>query len=528
MSRPRMALLGAALLTLYACSDQPDQSAPLVPSQASLRQDPAEVKEHKGRKVPGQYIIVLNDDADAAAVAARNDTERLFTYGSVIKGFAAKLSPGQLQKLRRDAAVKYIEEDGYASIAQGGAPPSAGGPVAQGPRDGAGIQSFQVSPPWGLCKLDEYFGGPGDSFYDYTPTGKGVRAYVLDTGINTGHNDFDGAALNRAKAGSVGFDAFGGSGQDCNGHGTHVTGTIIGTTYGVAKAATAYSVRVLDCAGFGAWSGIIAGIDWVANSHVKPAVANMSLGGGRVQAVNDAVAAAVRYGVTFVVAAGNNGVDAVNNSPASEPTAITVAASDINNARAWFSAFGPLVDLYAPGVGVLSAWIGSTTATNTIDGTSMASPHVAGIAALYLEGNKTAGPGQVADVIEDMTVPNVITGNPGGTPNRLAHFLGLWYLEANSSAFPIDNSSFGSGFEYYYSGSSGFHHAWLRGQAAIDFDLVLERWNGTAWVAVKSMLGSSNNEYLVYSGTPAYYRYIVKNANTTTAGSYDFFYQRPL
>jgi subtilisin family serine protease len=243
-----------------------------------------------------------------------------------------------------------------------------------------------------------------------------VRAYILDSGIQTNHPQFGNRALAM-------YDAFGGNGQDCNGHGTHVAGTIGGSTSGVAKGVMLRGVRVLDCNGSGSWSGIIAGVNWVASNHIKPAVANMSLGGGYSSAVNTAVTNLVNSGVFVAVAAGNSNANACNYSPASAPGTFTSAASDKFDTRASFSNYGGCVDGYAPGVGIQSTWIGS--GTNTINGTSMASPHTAGVAALYKANYGDASASTIISWITANATANVINSNPAGTPNRLLYKGGL-------------------------------------------------------------------------------------------------------
>jgi subtilisin family serine protease len=254
---------------------------------------------------------------------------------------------------------------------------------------------------------------PLNGSYTYTRTGAGVTAYIIDTGIETSHWDFGGRAW-------AGYDALGGNGQDCNGHGTHVAGTVGGANYGVAKSVGLVAVRVLDCGGSGTWSGVIAGVDWVRYYHATPAVANMSLAGWANQAVDDAVQNLIWSGVTVAVAAANAQDDACNWSPARTPDALTVAASDQwDQHAAWFSNFGPCVDLYAPGDGITSAWLGG--GANTISGTSMASPHVAGAAALYLEGDPWASPYTVNAAVVNNATPNRLSGVPWGTPNLLVY-----------------------------------------------------------------------------------------------------------
>ncbi len=253
-------------------------------------------------------------------------------------------------------------------------------------------------------------------------TAAGVHAYIIDTGVLLAHSQFSGRISN-------GFDAItsGGNANDCNGHGTHVAGTFGGTVWGVAKNVTLHPVRVLDCTGNGTSAGVITGIDWVAANHVKPAVANMSLGGGGNTSLDNAVNNLINSGVTVVVAAGNNGGDACLNSPARVPSAITVGSTNNSDGRSVFtngsSNWGACLDIFAPGSSITSSWYTSTTATNIISGTSMASPHVAGTAALYLANNPSATPSQVAVAIVADSTPNKVTNAGSGSPNRLLYSL---------------------------------------------------------------------------------------------------------
>jgi subtilisin family serine protease len=356
----------------------------------------APVVQAQGKAIPNHYIVVVKEGADGRAVAAVAGVQPKFEYTAVLNGFAAELNAGQLNAVQRNPDVEYVEEDQEATV------------DTTQPMDSTGQ-------PWGLDRIDQRY-LPLSGSYTYTSTGANVRAYIIDTGLQANHPEFETRASNV-------YDAFGGNGADCNGHGTHVGGTVAGKTYGVAKRAYLRGVRVLDCAGSGSYSGIIAGVDWVRKNRVNPAVANMSLGGGYSSSVNTAVANLANSGVFVAVAAGNSNANACNYSPASAGAAYTVAASERTDTRASFSNYGSCVDGYAPGAGIKSAWLSG--GTNTISGTSMASPHVAGVAALYKATYGNASSSTIASWLSNNATPGVIKSNPTGTPNRLLYKGGL-------------------------------------------------------------------------------------------------------
>jgi subtilisin family serine protease len=343
-----------------------------------------------GEAIPGQYIVVAAEGRDAGSVA-RWQGERQALMLPSVNGFATKLDAAQLRALRASDRVAYVEPDRVVTADT--------------------TQSLPGGEPWGLDRIDQRT-LPLSATYTYTATAGTVTAYVIDTGINTNHGDFGGRAQNV-------YDAFGGNGSDCHGHGTHVAGTIGGATYGVAKAVRLRGVRVLNCSGSGSTSGIIAALNWIRVNATKPAVANMSLGGGFSSSLNTATNNLANTGVFVAVAAGNESQNACNVSPASASAAYTTAASDRTDRRASFSNYGSCVEAYAPGVAIRSAWLGNST--RTISGTSMASPHVAGVAALYKSTFGDASSATVSSWITGNATTNVIVGNPTGTPNRLLY-----------------------------------------------------------------------------------------------------------
>jgi aqualysin 1 len=496
--------------------------------------------------IPGQYIVIFKENAARQSVngvmrdAAVNG-EILHVYSSALNGFAAKLPEQALEGLRRNPNIAYIEVDQTVSI-----------------------NTTQTNATWGLDRIDQR-NRPLNGTYVYNTSGNGVNSYIIDTGIRRTHNEFGNRAF-------VGFDAFsdGQNSNDCNGHGTHVAGTVGGSVYGVAKNTNLYAVRVLDCQGSGTNSGVIAGVDWVRMNHVKPAVANMSLGGGASTALDNAVNNAINAGVTFVVAAGNDNANACNYSPARVSAALTVGSTTSSDARSSFSNRGSCVNIFAPGSSITAAWHTSNTAINTISGTSMAAPHVAGVAALYLEANPGASPSTVFNAIINGSTTGVLSSIGTGSPNRLLYSQ-LTGSAPAPTATPVpptptpvpptptpvpptptpvpptptpppsnapctnceaySGSLSGTGAQqfqpngnYYYS-SAGTHRGWLEGPSNADFDLYLWRWNGSSWATVASSTSWNSSEYISYNGTTGYYVWRVYSYSGS--GAYGFWMQRP-
>ena len=375
--------LAMVALAVAACSDAPtsvDSESPGLSAASTARPD-----------VAGRFIVTLRERTNPAGVAREHGVRPDYVYTHALTGFAGRISDAARQGLLRDNRVVRVEADGIATV--------------------VALPTTQSGATWGLDRVDQT-ALPLSGSFSYTNTGAGVRAYIIDTGLRFTHNDFGPQA-------SSGYDAVdGGSADDCNGHGTHVAGTVGGNTYGIAKDVALVGVRVLNCSGSGTWSGVIAGIDWVTRDHAAgtPAVANLSLGGGANSSVDQAVKNMIADGVATAIAAGNGNQggkaqDACKYSPARVAEGMTIGATTQSDAKARWSNYGTCVDWFAPGVSIKSAWYTGDNATNTISGTSMATPHTAGVAALYLQSNPGASPGAVRTALYAKTTKHIVTSS---------------------------------------------------------------------------------------------------------------------
>jgi subtilisin family serine protease len=448
--------------------------------------------------IPDHYIVLLFPEADvdstAAAVGAVPDeVYHLSPEGEGVSGFAATLDPIQVSMLQFMPEVELVELDGEVSIDE--------------------VQ--QSNAPWGLDRVDQrHLSLSNDYWYHLdanvspTTSGPSTHTYVIDTGINYTHTEFTGRLS--AAPGQF-YDAFGGGGADCHGHGTHVAGTAGGTTYGVAKDTTLHSVRVLNCNGSGSFSKVVGGVNWVTANHVKPAVANMSLGGPNNRSLNRAVNRSVKAGVFYAVAAGNSNRNACNFSPATAVQAFTVAASNSNDSRASFSNFGRCVNIFAPGVNITSAWIGGNNSTFVASGTSMASPHVAGAAALHLSIYPWASPSQVAAALVGSGTAGVIQNPGNNSPNLLLHSKAGSLRTTYSGAVAGAASAFEPMGVPIFSAVSGAHEGRVTSSGGATLTLRLRQFQpglGT-WPVVATATGAV--AHVIFHGGPGTYSWEVAN-----------------
>lgn len=482
------------------------------------------------KPVKNSYIVVLKEDAAtlqgetsatnrvtrgmatpptvanvATALTSQYRLSLKQSYNRVLRGFSIHADPATVKRLLRDPRVAYIEEDGvmHASAVQNGV-------------------------TWGLDRIDQR-NLPLNNSYAYSTSASNVSAYVIDTGILASHSQFGGRVQQGYSAINDGYGT-----SDCAGHGTHVAGTIGGTTYGVAKGVKLYPVRVLGCDGYGSTSGIVAGMDWVASTHRGPSVVNMSLGGGASTATDQAVARLRNSGVVVVVAAGNENQDACYVSPARAAGAITVGSTQNNDYRSSFSNWGTCVNIFAPGSNITSSWNTGSSAINTISGTSMATPHVAGAAALYLANTPNATPTQVEQALYASATPNKVLNAGTGSTNRMLYTGGGspdTPDQPDPSGTTVTGTLQGTGYyadhpyPYQYIPNGGTITASLKGPSNADFELYLYRWNGSSWQAVAKSETPSSNESISYNASPGYYT--VEVYSYRGSGNYTLTYSFP-
>jgi subtilisin family serine protease len=514
-------LLAAALLMCLAVA------APSAAGELRAAEEP----------IAGSYIVVFKSDAVRGAAEARSqrplvadaarelahahDGSVTFVYQHALEGFVVRLNADRAEALARNPRVAYVEPDQVVHAV-----------------------ATQSPATWGIDRIDQR-DLPLNNTYNYNQTGQGVHAYIIDTGVRGTHQEFTG----RMGAGAD-FVGDGNGTNDCNGHGTHVAGTTGGTTYGVAKQVTIHPVRVLNCQGSGTTSGVIAGVDWVTANHGSPPdVANMSLGGGASTSLDNAVSNSINSGVSYAIAAGNSNANACNYSPARVAAANTVGSTTSSDARSSFSNYGTCLDIFAPGSSITSAWHTSNTATNTISGTSMASPHVAGTIALYLQTNPTASTAAVTQALVSNSTPNKVSNPGSGSPNRLlysifggtppppppppppgAELIVNGGFEGSASPWALSGNAYWSTGAYPHSGSGYSVLGAYNNASGTEYQTVSipssHPANYTFWLNITSSeSGSTPYDYLYAevrstSGTRLATLATYTNANETSPGNY--------
>lgn len=482
-------VLAAALFLFSACSDGPN-----LPSTENEMQNPGmnKVSDYHGAlDAVDRYIVVFKDNVQnphalVDELTRGNGARVHFRYDRVLKGFAATIPAQALEGIRHNPNVAYVESDGFA-----------------------GIETQSNPPSWGLDRIDQAQ-LPLNSQYSYPNSGSGVTVYILDSGVRMDHVEFSSRV-------SSGYDFIDNDADasDCNGHGTHVAGTVGGTNVGVAKNVNLVSVRVLDCSGWGLWSQIIAGINWVVTNRTGPAVINMSISGNASLSVNTAVNNAVAAGVVCAVAAGNDNVDASTKSPASAADAITVGATTSGDARSSFSNYGSVLDIFAPGSSIYSSTMGGTNTYASWSGTSMATPHVAGAAALYLSANPNATPAQVIGALSGIAISGVLGGIGSGSPNLLLH------NQVGGSGTPPPTPSAPSSLMAGSTTTSSITLTWTDNSNDESGFYIERSLNGTSWTQIASV-GINISSFLssgLSSGTAYYFRVRAFNSGGTSAYS---------